>query len=198
MPVQEVSRRQKGAATRERILLEARRILVEEGYGAVVMRQVATNANVKLGNLQYYFPTRDELLLAVIRQEAQSDLEQLASIFGQELDPHEALSQLVHGLAGKWRGKSGVVFATMAFLASHDEVFKAAYREIYGDFYHQIECAIELAEPGLGPSVSKMRARLLTALIDGAAMQTEVGSRRRYLQAVTSAAMQIALPNEPR
>lgn len=45
----------------------------------------------------------------------------------------------------------------------------------------------------LRPDVYRCRARVLTALIDGSEMQIEVGPRRRYLDSVSQAALQIAL-----
>ena len=65
----------KGSTTRAGILAEARRRLVADGYERLGMREVAEGCGIKLGNLQYYFPTVETLLLAVIEAEAAGDLE---------------------------------------------------------------------------------------------------------------------------
>ncbi len=62
----------KGAATRARILDAARNMLVDCGYDGLVMRSVAAAAGMTLGNLQHYFATREALLAAVVRAEADS------------------------------------------------------------------------------------------------------------------------------
>jgi len=190
-------RRNKGAATRDRILVEARRTLINDGYDAFVLRTVAERLDMKLGNLQYYFRTRDDLLLEVIRREARSDLESIRFILEQEQPPLDALRQLVHSLVGKWRAESGVVFTTLAFLSLHREPFRAVYRDVYAAFYNELERAIECAEPGHARTEYRQRARLLTALIDGAAMQTQTGPRAGFLESVLEAAMRIAIAPWP-
>ena len=77
---QRPSRSDKGAQTQARIIAQARGVLVSDGYDAVVMRAVADAVGIKLGNLQYYFPTRDHLLLAVMAAEASSDIDDIRAI----------------------------------------------------------------------------------------------------------------------
>ena len=183
----------KGAATLERIVVEARRTLIDDGYDAVVLRTIAERLDIKLGNLQYYFRTRDDLLLEIVRREARSDLEAMTVIVQQDQSALDLLRELVLTLVGKWRGESGVVFTTLAFLSLHREPFRAAFRDVYCAFYRQVEQAIECAQPGHERSQYKERARLLTALLDGAAIQTQTGPGARYTEAVVEAAMHIAL-----
>ena len=65
----------------------------------------------------------------------------------------------------------------------------------YDAFYAEIERILEDLDPGHPANVYALRARLVTALLDGAAMQTRVGDRRGYLRSVTEAATAIALPD---
>lgn len=44
------------------ILDAARDIFVEEGYSSLSMRKVATKANISIGNLNYYYRTKEDLL----------------------------------------------------------------------------------------------------------------------------------------
>src|SRR5262249_62374768 len=50
-------------------------IMIEEGYAAATSRQVAAKAGVKPALVHYYFPTMDELYLAVFRRGATAYLE---------------------------------------------------------------------------------------------------------------------------
>lgn len=56
------------AARRERVIRAARELGAEGGYDAVQMRDVATRAEVALGTIYRYFPSKDALLLAVMVQ----------------------------------------------------------------------------------------------------------------------------------
>jgi AcrR family transcriptional regulator len=160
----------KGNATREAIVNTARSILVEEGYERLVMREVAQRCGIKLGNLQYYFPTKEALLTTVIEREAEKDI---ATIQGslQQTDDREALRSVVTELVGRWRGDSGVVFATLNLLMQHHAGYRALYERVYQNFYANIEAAISCALPDLAPAECGIRARLLSALVDGAALQ---------------------------
>ena len=50
--------RKKGQETRQRIIDVGRTILVEEGYEKFILRRVAAKAEIKPGNLQYYFSSK--------------------------------------------------------------------------------------------------------------------------------------------
>jgi AcrR family transcriptional regulator len=54
------------AARRERVVLAALELGADGGYEAVQMRDVATRAEVALGTIYRYFPSKDALLLAVM------------------------------------------------------------------------------------------------------------------------------------
>jgi AcrR family transcriptional regulator len=53
---------------RQAILNATERVMLDEGYAAVTFRSVAAAADVTPGLVQYYFPSVDELLTAVLRQ----------------------------------------------------------------------------------------------------------------------------------
>src|SRR5918996_2468502 len=63
------------AARRERVIRAALDLGAEGGYDAVQMRDVAGRADVALGTIYRYFPSKDALLLAVMVQWL-GDLEQ--------------------------------------------------------------------------------------------------------------------------
>ena len=61
----------RGEASRQRILDTARTLLEEEGLERFILREIAKRADMGLGNLQYYFPARDDLLDACEREVAE-------------------------------------------------------------------------------------------------------------------------------
>ena len=63
------------SATRAAMLDAAEALMREEGYAAVSTRKVAARAGLKPSLVHYYFPTTDDLLIALFRRGAdQSDL----------------------------------------------------------------------------------------------------------------------------
>ncbi|MCX7864163.1 MAG: TetR/AcrR family transcriptional regulator [Novosphingobium sp.] len=58
------------SATRAAIIAATEALIYEEGYAAVSTRKVAARAGLKPSLVHYYFPTTDDLLLAVSRRGA--------------------------------------------------------------------------------------------------------------------------------
>src|SRR3954464_10062774 len=77
-------------ATREALIEATAQIMHDEGYAAATSRRVATKAGVKQALVYYYFPTMDDLFLAVLRSGAEAALEQLRKVLTEE-DPLRAL-----------------------------------------------------------------------------------------------------------
>ena len=63
--------RPKGSAKRTLLLDTAEKLIVQEGYAAVTTRRVALEAGVKPPLVHYYFPTTEDLLLAVYARAAE-------------------------------------------------------------------------------------------------------------------------------
>ena len=105
---------------------------------------------------------------------------------------NEAFRSIVQDLVTRWRGNSGVIFSTLVTLALHNKPFKQLYRSIYAKFYSALEGPLLEMNPGLSDDETALRVRLITALIDGSSMQTQVGSVQQYLERVQGQAELIA------
>jgi AcrR family transcriptional regulator len=66
------------------ILHSTRELMLEEGYAAVTYRGVATRAGVTAGLVQYYFPSLDDLFIAVLRRGTDAIVEQLTEVTAAE------------------------------------------------------------------------------------------------------------------
>lgn len=67
--------------TRTLLLNSAEQLMLREGYAAVTYRSLAARAGVTAGLVQYYFPTLDDLFVAVVRRRTEQALERLAEAF---------------------------------------------------------------------------------------------------------------------
>jgi AcrR family transcriptional regulator len=54
------------ADTRDRLVNAARELFFRQGYGATGVAQILKSAGVNSGSLYYFFPTKEDLLLAVL------------------------------------------------------------------------------------------------------------------------------------
>ena len=68
-------------------------IMLEEGYAAATSRRVAAKAGVKPALVHYYFPSMDDLFVAVLRDKAETSLQRQRQAMA-EAEPLHALWQL--------------------------------------------------------------------------------------------------------
>ncbi len=84
------------SATRDRMLDATIQIMLEEGYAAATSRRVAALAGVKPALVHYYFPTMDDLYLAVFRRGAEANLDRQQAALASDRPLHalwEAVSE---------------------------------------------------------------------------------------------------------
>lgn len=77
-PAAESKRARNQAARRERVIATAVDLATEGGYDAVQMRDVAAQADVALGTLYRYFPSKDHLLIAALAEQVSTLQRRLA------------------------------------------------------------------------------------------------------------------------
>jgi AcrR family transcriptional regulator len=168
-----VPKTSKGSARRERILEVARHVLAEEGVDGFVLRGIAERAGVALGNLQYYFPTRVDLLDAVVRAELDGDLRAMddAAAGAGASDLDDVLARIVRSLLLRWTGASHSIYLSAGAIALHDADTAAVVDAVWGAFYGAIETAVRAADPTAAATEVRLRGAMITALLDGASLQ---------------------------
>jgi len=78
------------SATRAAILDATERLMREEGYASVSTRRVAAEAGLKPSLVHYYFPTTDDLLIALFRKGADQSDEMMDAALASD-DPLRAM-----------------------------------------------------------------------------------------------------------
>lgn len=154
---------------RNLILATAGKIMLDEGYAAVTVRRVAKDAQLSSALLHYYYPTADDLLVALYRQSSQRDLAQLE----QALAAPDPIGALWLYQTDSARTALGVEFLA---LANHR---KAIREEIARFATHARQLQAKALEPlvrQLGAGLSAEGASmLLTSISRNAIMESAVG-----------------------
>ena len=81
---------------RERLAAAAARVLHEQGVEKTTLADIARAADVPVGNVYYYFKTKDQLVEAAIGSHAQN-LEKITAVLDALDTPQDRLKALVHG-----------------------------------------------------------------------------------------------------
>lgn len=79
--------------SREKILAVCRELVADKGLPAVNMRTVAEHCRVALGSLYYYFPSKDDLLIATI-ESVWADILKLDDLVTPQMNFAEFITQL--------------------------------------------------------------------------------------------------------
>ncbi|MET7607897.1 TetR/AcrR family transcriptional regulator [Streptomyces avermitilis] len=91
--------RAKDAGKRQRLMAAAARILHEQGVERTTIADIARAADVPVGNVYYYFKTKDELVEAALSQHTEY-LKELTGRLDRLPDPRERLKGLVTAWVG--------------------------------------------------------------------------------------------------
>lgn len=134
-PVGERSRGGRESATRSALIEATAQVMLDEGYAAATSRRVAAKAGVKAALVHYYFPSMDDLFLAVLREGAEANLARQREAAAAE--PLHALWRLnsTHGAR---------LFMEFMALANHRKAIRseiAAYAERFGDVEESVVAA---------------------------------------------------------
>ncbi|QUT05531.1 TetR/AcrR family transcriptional regulator [Sphingobium phenoxybenzoativorans] len=77
----------KGERTRTTILDAAERQFAARGYDGVSLRQIMDEAGVQMGQLQYYFPSKEEVFVGVLDRR----IEEVMIVYGRSVEELERL-----------------------------------------------------------------------------------------------------------
>jgi TetR/AcrR family transcriptional regulator, transcriptional repressor for nem operon len=86
---------------RERLISAAVQLLHQQGAERTTLADVAQLADVPVGNVYYYFKTKDQVIAAVIEAHAQQIKTILASIDSRHRSPKSRLKSFVHEFAAQ-------------------------------------------------------------------------------------------------
>ena len=123
----------KDAGARERLMEATAQIMLEEGYAAATSRRVAARAGVRSALVYYYFPTMDDLFVAVLRAGSEASLGRMR----QAITADEPLRELWSiNSDPRWTG----LYAEFVALANHRKVISAELKS-FAERVRDIETA---------------------------------------------------------
>src|SRR6266567_4401319 len=104
------------ASARQQIVRAAAESLLENGYAGTSVRAIASRAGVAIGNLQYWFPTKSELLVEAWRYLTARSVEELRTALNQLTDPLEVLELGVESIWDSLRRLGDIQLAAFDLL----------------------------------------------------------------------------------
>ena len=166
---------------RAQILRAARSVFIERGYQPARVEDVAKRAGLSKGAVYFYFSSKRELFLALVREEHEATYSFLDKA---EEDPRPAAEKLLElgmryldyfaGLKSPPR-----FFLMMCEIGIRDDEIREEVQAVHQSFIDAVTriMAQGVAEGSFRPLDPRAVAQLLKALIDGLAGESAIGLR---------------------
>lgn len=136
--------------TRNQIIQAAADSLLEHGYSGTSVRAIASRAGVAIGNLQYWFPTKSELLVEAWRYLTAKSVDELRTALNQLTDPMEVLEVGVESIWDSLRQLGDIQLAAFDLLvqAPRTERLRAYLPELFTRYREVIQEQLDRLEEG--------------------------------------------------
>ena len=159
----------RGREGHEQILRAALNILVEHGYRAMSMRRVAAAAGMKLGNLTYYFASKEDLVRELLDAVISSyEIEFDAIVHEDGASAEDRLTELcVLILEDICTKKTTRIFPELWALSNHDPFVLNRVQELYARARTALNEIIAEINPALPDEEREMVALFISASMEG-------------------------------
>jgi len=157
-------------------------VFLEEGYAGFSSRGVARRASISVGNLHYYFPSKESLLSKMFGNMVESYSEQLDALHVAGESPREQfvrlVSFLIHDLSSS---RTSTFFPEIWALSNHDSAVAELMDEMYAWERAQIAVIVEQLAPGVDPGCREAIVLFISASIEGMTMFIGHGKSHTHL-----------------
>lgn len=176
------------SATLKRILDGAREVLVQHGYAGFTTRRVAEAAKMRPGNLAYHFPSKRELVRALIARL----VEEYSAVVDAALSQHDIpqgpqVKKLVEYLISDAVSPSTVRIGRELWAMSlHDEVVRREVDDFYDELMERAVQLLHRSRPCANLTAIRELIHVMTIMVAGSAVLHGLhGDRSVSLERVT-------------
>lgn len=163
----------KGNQRIDQIIRAARDTLIHRGYHRFTMRGVAAECGISVGNLNYYYANKADLLADLLEIALQGYVADFAAILAQtDPDlPEKALEKVMRFImADLGTRETTVFFPELWALANHDIDASQRMHEMYKNYRRVYDQLIRKINPRLSPAQIRQVSLVISASIEGHTM----------------------------
>ncbi len=168
----------KGNARIHAILEEAKNILVEDGFAELSFRTIARRVGMKVGNVTYYFPTKEhlmeELAAYIFDRWDEGFRRRVPDTLTDKIDIFDYTIRYM--IEENKRPRTNALLLEMWAMASRSDVVMHMLDVFYGKMRALIDGMLADVNPELSPRTRRLRAALITSQIEG--LMILIGPRR--------------------
>jgi AcrR family transcriptional regulator len=161
----------KGDERRQQILDKAKQMLLANGSSEFVLRDVAEQLGITHGNLQYYFPTKHDLFVAIFDQEVAKYTDSMREAIAATSTKRGRLAAIIDSGLMVLRSPETALWRMIVSMADHSPEMAAILKK-ENDLYETVVVK-ELKQ--IAPKLSMRRrrhiAKIIRAILDGLGIQ---------------------------
>ncbi len=191
--------------TRQRIVSSARDLIYSRSYAGVGVAEICDRADVKKGSFYHFFPSKQELSLAVI-DDLRVTMEDrvLIPAFARDLPPIERLERFVKTLYEFQKNTAaeagrilGCPFGNLALeLATSDETIRRKLEAVFASIEARFEHVLSEAQTAgdIGEVDVQATAKAMLAYIEGMLLMAKTANDPNLIMRLGPAFAQIRIP----
>lgn len=161
----------KGEAKRQQILDTAKQMLLDGGVDAFVLRDVAERVGITHGNLQYYFRTKQDLMVAIFDQEIAKYTDSLQDAVAATTTKRGRLGAIIDAGLKELRSPDTALWRMVMSMADHSPDMAALLKK-ENDLYQSVVVKeLKQIAPQLSAQRRRQIARIIQAILDGLGIQ---------------------------
>lgn len=162
----------KGTDRIDKIMTAARDVLINQGYAGFTMRAVAVECGISVGNLNYYYRSKPDLLsdlldTVITGYVNEFDVILAGSLESPELALEETIRFIIDDLGTK---ETTVFFPELWALSNHDSKAARQMHSLYAKARQNFDELIPKINPTLSTRQVKQLSLFLSASIEGHTM----------------------------
>jgi AcrR family transcriptional regulator len=162
------NRRPDGSTQRQHILRTALSLMATKGVDGTSMRNLATATGLNVASLYHYFPSKRELLVAVLEERGFVDGLEATSRTALAQDPTSSLAELLDGSLQSMLEVEEFVRLMLGEVMRGDDTAFAVGNELFTAAHDSLERSLTESDPPLcRPGEEAAMARMLRSLLIG-------------------------------
>ncbi len=152
------------------ILKAADDILIYGGYHNFSMRKVATKANISVGNLQYYFPSKESLLEALLDNVILDYLKTFEKILSQNTATEQFIQIIEKVIKDLQTKRATIFFPELWSMANYEKHFGKCMDIMYDKYRSLLAIVIRDINPELSELQAKRLSLFFSSSLEGHTM----------------------------
>ena len=161
----------KGDAKRQEILDAAKKMLLTGGPEGLVLRELADTLGITHGNLQYYYSTRNALMVAIFDQELARYTDAMKRGVASTSTRRGRLAAIIDSGFAMLREPETALWRMLASMADHNPEMRAILKKENLLYERALADELRAIAPSLSLQRRKHVAKIIRAILDGVGMQ---------------------------